>query len=354
MSIENPVYLAASTMVTPVGGNTIMTAAAINVGASQIAETAILNKRLKPIKMALVPETVLPPLNPEILAHPLPARQLRLLQLAAVGLSQLAGQMPVGQSLPLFLSLPEQLPSLSKPLIGNFIKQLIIQTDFPLDSSQSRVAHVGRSGGIYAIDAAHRYLAEEGHDYVLVGGVDTYCDPDLLARLDAEDRLMGQGALDGFFPGEGAAFLLLASERVKSQLPSPLIALAKPGLADEPGHRYSDEPYRGEGLAAAVTQACSHAPGMVDNIWTSMIYDGFASKELGVAFTRNSKSISPAVKMYHPVDCVGDMGAAISCALIGLTGAAAQRTRKSSHHLVCCSSELSHRGAIRLDVIAEG
>src|SRR5690606_29248864 len=156
------------------------------------------------------------------------ARQLRLLQLAAVGLSQLAGQMPVSQSLPLFLSLPEQLPSLSKPLIGNFIKQLIIQTDFPLDSSQSRVDHVGRSGGIYAIDAAHRYLAEEGHDYVLVGGVDTYCDPDLLARLDAEDRLMGQGALDGFFPGEGAAFLLLASERVKSQLPSPLIALAKP------------------------------------------------------------------------------------------------------------------------------
>src|SRR5690606_35738157 len=187
MSIENPIYLAASSMVTPVGGNTITTAAAINAGVSQIAETAILNKRLKPIKMALVPEGVLPPVNPAILAHPLPARQLRLLQLAAVGLSQLAEQIPTDQRLPLFLSLPEHLPSLSKPLIGNFIEQLIMQSDFPLDPSQSRVAQVGRSGGLHAIDAARRYLAEEGHDYVLVGGVDTYCDPDLLARLDAED-----------------------------------------------------------------------------------------------------------------------------------------------------------------------
>lgn len=354
MSIENPIYLAASSMVTPVGGNTVMTATAINAGVSQIAETAILNKRLKPIKMALVPEGVLPPVNPAILAHPLPARQLRLLQLAAVSLGQLAEQVPTGQRLPLFLSLPEHLSSLSKPLIGNFIKQLIIQSDFPLDPLQSRMAQVGRSGGLHAIEAARRYLAEEGQDYVLVGGVDTYCDPDLLARLDAEDRLMVYGALDGFFPGEGATFLLLASERVKSQLPSPLIALAKPGLAHELGHRYSDEPYRGEGLAAAVTQACDHAPGMVDNIWTSMIYDGFASKELGVAFTRNSKSISTTVNMYHPVDCVGDMGAAVSCALIALIGAAAQRTKKSSRHLVCCSSELSHRAALRVDVLTDG
>lgn len=79
MSIENPIYLAAPSMVTPVGGNTVMTATAINAGVSQIAETAILNKRLKPIKMALVPEGVLPPVNPATIAHPLPVRQLRLL-----------------------------------------------------------------------------------------------------------------------------------------------------------------------------------------------------------------------------------------------------------------------------------
>jgi len=351
MSADNPIYLAASSMITPVGGNTAMTAAAINAGISQIAETAILSKKLKPIKMALVPEAVLPPLTRELLNSSLPSRQLRLLQLAALGLSQLAAQLPKDQRLPLYLSLPEHLPSLSKPVVGNFIEQLLLQTDVAVDVSQSRVAQVGRPGGLHAIEAARRHLAQEGNDYVIIGGVDTYWDTDLLTRLDAEDRLMLQGALDGFFPGEGSTFLLLTSERVKSSLASPLIALAKPGLTQEIGHRYSDEPYRGDGLASAVTEACNNSPGIVDTIWTSMIYDDFASKELGVAFTRNSKSISPTVKMLHPVDCVGDMGAAMGCALVALIGAAAQRNKKSSHHLVCCSSDLSHRSALRVDVL---
>src|SRR5690606_4917121 len=107
MSADNPIYLAASSMITPVGGNTAMTAAAINAGISQIAETAILSKKLKPIEMALVPEGVWRPLTPELLNSSLPSRQLRLLQLPARGLSQLAAQLPKAQRLPLYLSLPE-------------------------------------------------------------------------------------------------------------------------------------------------------------------------------------------------------------------------------------------------------
>lgn len=130
---------------------------------------------------------------------------------------------------------------------------------------------------MHAVEAAHKYLAEGG-DYVLIGGVDTYLDLKLLSRLDAEDRLVLNGAKDGFFPGEGAAFLLLASERVKAELPAPRIHLARPGFAEEKGHRYNGDPYLGEGLAAAVKQACEHAPGQVDAVWTSMIMTVWAIK----------------------------------------------------------------------------
>src|SRR5436190_637255 len=46
---------------------------------------------------------------------------------------------------------------------------------------------------------------------VLVGGLDSYLEPPLLDQLDDQRRLLGAGAPDGFVPGEGAAFVLLAA-----------------------------------------------------------------------------------------------------------------------------------------------
>lgn len=337
-------------MTTPVGGTAAATAAAINAACSAIEETAFLNKKFKPIRIASVPEGALPSLTPKIDSSNYSSRTLRLLQLASVALQQLSEALPPNQPLPLYLSLPEHLPGISDPIEGNFIELLVHQSGIPLDLKQSIAAPVGRTGGLHAVKGAHNYLSQPGNDFILIGGVDSYWDAGLLARLDAEDRLMVEGGVDGFFPGEGAVFLLLASDRVKANLKQPLVGLAMPGLTNEAGHRYSDEPYRGEGLAAAVTQAFSHAPGIVDAVWTSMIYDGYASKELGVALIRNSSSISPHVQMNHPADCVGDMGAAMGCALIGLITMNAKKLSKGRHHLVCCSSELARRGALRVHI----
>lgn len=350
MSASPRIYVFGIGMITPVGLNAAMTAASIRAEYSAIEETSVLNKKLKPIKMASVPEDALPAVNPALLGSKLSSRQLRLLQLASVALLQLENYLPQDQLLPLFLSLPEHIPGLSLPMSGNVIEQLTLQSGIAFNMSESRVAEVGRAGGLYAVAAAHQYLSESGNDYVLIGGMDTYWDTGLLARLDAEDRLMLDGNVDGFFPGEGAAFLLLASERVKADLSLPLISLAKPGLAHESGHRYSEEPYRGDGMATAVTQALGHAPGVVDSLWSSMIYDGYAAKELGVALTRNHANISPHVSMTHPVDCVGDMGAAMGCTLIALVAMEATRSVANRHHLLCCSSDLSHRAALRIDI----
>lgn len=343
------VYVADVGMITSIGGNAHMNAASVNAGFSEVSETPFLNKRLKPIKMGLVPEDALPAVNPALVHNTLPARQLRMLRLASAALSQLREKRPLAEPLPLFLALPEQLPGMTNPICGSFIEQLILQTDIPLDVSASLVAHIGRAGGLHAVEAAHNYFAQGG-DYALIGGVDTYLDLKLLSWLDAEDRLMLEGAKDGFFPGEGAAFLLLASERVKADLPAPRTALARPGFAEEKGHRYSGNPYLGEGLAAAVRYACEHAPGQVDAVWTSMIYDRFGYKELGVTLMRNSKSISPEAEINHPVDCFTDMGAAVACALIGLVAINAGQNPRSCRHLLCCSSELAERAALRLEI----
>jgi 3-oxoacyl-[acyl-carrier-protein] synthase-1 len=81
-----------------------------------------------------------------------------------------------------------------------------------------------------------------------------------------------------------------------------------------------------------------------------MIYDHFGHKELGVAFTRSRDKLAENVEMRHPADCLGDTGAAVGCALIGMIAAAVPWQPDLHHHLVCCASDLAHRAAVRVDI----
>ena len=350
MSDSPRVYVAGVGMITAIGADPVMTFHSVNTDISRVRATAVCNRTLLPIGIALVPDDALPEINTRLARAHLPDRQLRLLRLAAAALTQLAGHLPQKPP-PLYLALPEDLPGMSAPLVGNLIEQLALQSGIKLNCAESLIATIGRAGGVHTVRKAHQYLAQPGHDYVLVGGVDSYWDPYLLAKLDADTRLNVRGNPDGFNPGEGAAFLLLASERVKARLSTPRVALSLPGGAEEPGHRYSDVPYRGDGMALAVQRAFAHADAAeVQCVWTSMIYDSLGHKEVGVALTRSSDKIAADVEMRHPVDCLGDIGAAIGCALIGMIAAAAPWQPRLHHHLVCCASDREHRAAVRVDV----
>ncbi len=345
------IYIAETSMITAIGANTAMSAAAFNAGISAFVETDILNKKLKPIKMAMVPDEVLPGINSKLLTQKLPDRQLRLIKIASTALIQLAAKLPVEQPLPLYLALPEYLPEHSAALKGDFIKQLILQSGVPLNQEESLIAKVGRAGGLHAVEIAQKYLSTPGNDYVIIGGVDSYWDPYLLAKLDAEDRILVEGNGDGFIPGEGACFLLLASDRVKGRLRTPYVELSRPGFSNEKGHRYSEEVYKGDGLAKAAKKALDNgSPPQVDSLWTSMIYDGYCYKELGVTLTRNQSFISDTMKINHPADCFGDLGAAVGCTLLATISALANNAKGMGNHLVLCSSDLQHRAAICVKV----
>ena len=59
--------------------------------------------------------------------------------------------------------------------------------------------------------------------------------------------------LDGFIPGEAAAFLLLTTRATAQKAGlSPLAAVTPGEFGEEPGHLYSETPYRGDGLAQVV------------------------------------------------------------------------------------------------------
>jgi 3-oxoacyl-[acyl-carrier-protein] synthase-1 len=212
----------------------------------------------------------------------------------------------------------------------------------------SRLIATGRAGGLQAVDLAFKYFASTNRDVALIGGVDTYCDDSVLGRLDAEDRVLAPGVTDGFVPGEAAGFLLLVSEWVVGRLPhKPLAMVYEPGIATEPGHRYSKEPYRGDGLADAFRLATENGPGQpIKTIYSSLNGEHFGAKEFGVAQVRNHTSLSEHAKHEHPADGFGDIGAAFGPILIGLAALDLQKGWRQGPALIYAASEQQTRAAI--------
>jgi 3-oxoacyl-[acyl-carrier-protein] synthase-1 len=347
---HDKLYLVDSHLITPVGDTALVTAAAVRAGYSAYADTEYANRDYQPMRMARVPEEALPPLKDELWrTNGLSARQRRLLQLMtpvlANAMASLSGREPPA----LMLAAPETLPGCPAAVPPTFLDYLSLQTGVDLPRGNCRILATGRAGGLQAVELAFRYVEQAENDLVLIGGVDSYQDHYLLEKLDKEDRILARGIKDGFAPGEAAGVLLLATERGADQLGrTPLATLSRPGLASEPGHRYSAEPYRGEGLSEAIRLALGHHNGgsPIHTVYSSMNGESFWVKEHGVAMTRHHGALAANLVHAHPADCFGDLGAASGPAMIGIAAIEGQQGRRNGPALVYCASDQAPRAAV--------
>ena len=301
--------------------------------------------------MALTPEDALPPLHDELEKAPgLTSRQRRMLRLADKAIAEALSVSNSPLFPPLFLAGPEETPECPKPMDDSFLKHLHKQAKETFNIGKSKLFAQGRASGIEAIAQAWSSLASGSEPFVLVGGVDTYLDLYLLGTLDLHNRILADGVMDGFAPGEGAAFLLLASaQTVKKYSLQPIANICQPALANEPGHRYSQAPYKGEGLSQAVTAALATLNGSkAATVFSTMNGENLHAKEWGVASIRNQSSLAEKLRFEHPADCYGDPGAAAGPIMIGLAALGMNEGQVQGPCLVYCSSEHEKRGAVCL------
>ncbi|OLD92129.1 MAG: hypothetical protein AUG84_02150 [Chloroflexi bacterium 13_1_20CM_4_66_7] len=180
---------------------------------------------------------------------------------------------------------------------------------------------------------------------MLAGGIDCYRDLYVLGTLDMEQRVKSAANLDGFVPGEGAAFLLLSRADAGA---GPLAAVTQVAQALENGHLYSEQPYRGDGLAVAIQQLVQlgAAAGPIQEVYSSMNGENHWAKEWGVAFVRNAPAFLQDHGMHHPADCYGDTGAACAVLMVGLAALGIKQGYRRSPALVYGSSDRGQRAAV--------
>ncbi len=343
-------FLCGVGMFTPVGTTAAESAAAVRAGISRYVESDVMNSRFQPMTLCLLPDEVIEPLEASLEGKNFTARLRRLVCLASPALREamanVTSQLTSDVTTPLFLAGPEPYPGQPEPADASLLDHIAVQSGVEFERSRSAYFGSGRAGGIRAIEAAMEHL-QAGGETALVGGVDSYLDLHLLALLDAEGRVLADGVMDSFAPGEGAAFLLLAS-RSACDLHglTPIAELREPALALEPGHRYSEEYYLGTGLAAAVTSSLSGFGETVQSVFVSFNGESFSAKEWSVAAVRNAEFLAEDLQMEHPADCVGDLGAAIGPLLVGLAAIGMYNGFVPAPSLVWCSSDGSPRGAV--------
>ncbi|MDH5546765.1 MAG: hypothetical protein OEZ43_14325 [Gammaproteobacteria bacterium] len=348
-----PVYLKAAGIVTPVGLTTEQTAAAVRAGISAYYESSVYNKRFEPMTMALLPEDVIPPLDDAVAgdAPGLTSRQIRMIRLAHMAFDDLAGKFDKLDGLPLILAGPETLPEMNEACHEDMIKHIGMQTGIGFHEEHSALIPKGRAAGVRALYYAMAYVEAGLSQYAIVGGVDSWLDLYLLGTLDMQDRILANGVMDGFAPGEGAGFLVISSQPETFQESGKQIMLYPPGIAKEPGHRFSDKPYQGDGLAQSVSLALQNAAlPPVKTIIASLNGENFGAKEMGVASTRNSGQLDPDLKLEHPADSFGDTGAAYFPVSIGLAAMGCVKEYMKGPILSYASSEAQYRGATCISV----
>jgi 3-oxoacyl-[acyl-carrier-protein] synthase-1 len=206
----------------------------------------------------------------------------------------------------------------------------------------------GPLGAIEALLWADEVLGAFAARQCVVVGVDTLMTPETLTALHAAGKLLTATNSDGFIPGEAAAALVVA------RTTDAPVALECRGIGwglerALPG---SGKPLRGDGLALAYRAALKAAScgfEAVDYRLTDVAGDQFAFKEAALGLLRTMRVRKKAFELWHPADCVGNVGAAAPLVVLGVALAAARKSYAPGPGVLChFSDDTGRRAAVVL------
>lgn len=258
-----------------------------------------------------------------------------------------------GPALAAFIGLPREWSATSEELTSTLVDQLAGETPGTTIESLD-VFCCGHSAGLLALKAAVQELLSGRAEWCLVGGVDSYLDPEVLEALDESGQLHSPSNAWGFIPGEGAGFCLLTSVLSADRYGSPPLGrILSASSAHESNLIRTDSVCVGAGLSNAVREAVAALPDgtQVDAVICDMNGDAYRADEYGFTVARTGQRFRDATDVLTPADCWGDVGAASGILYLGLAIAAGSKGyAKGRQTLVWTSSDTGERTAAIVEI----
>lgn len=264
----------------------------------------------------------------------------RMLGLAGPALSEATEGLTLETSAPLVLALPEAGRPDDAPRFGErFLEALALRSGIAVDHASSRIVRSGHAGVAYALEAAAALLTD-GAEAVIVGGVDSYYHPGVLASLDDAYRLHALGVEDGFTPSEGAAFFVLERGAKRSLGRVKRVATAKE-------HGPNDET---PNIGAAMTDLVGRLTGGGEPFaWVMTDNNGERHRAREWAMVSVRGGIANDAEHHRLVAELGDVGAASGALFLAVACRHwAVGCAPSPRLLVALHSEAGERGAFEV------
>jgi 3-oxoacyl-[acyl-carrier-protein] synthase-1 len=213
----------------------------------------------------------------------------------------------------------------------------------------SAIFSEGRVGGVKAVERAGKILYQGSARFVIVAGVDSLLVGPTLTTIHEADRLKTGANSNGLIPGEAGAAVLLGRP---SESPDHLLACVGVGFGVEKATINSEEPLRADGLREAVSSAIKDAAikwEQVDFRITGVNGEQYWFKESSLALVRTMRVLKARFELWHPAECIGEIGAAIVPCVLGVALAAIGKRYAPGSGILChFSDDGEARGALIL------
>lgn len=276
----------------------------------------------------------------------------RLAALAAPAVEQalepLAAVSPPPDALPLILGLPCPRPGLADDVAAGTAAALARQQE---QISEVQPMASGHAAGVAALARGLSLLHDQTHELCVVGGVDSWIEPETLAWLAAEQQVFCGANPHGFFPGEGAGCLLLAPADTACRLELPCLGRI---LAAATADTAADAAVNtGVALTTAWRRALEALPDeqlRIHQLVGDLNGQPDRAQEFAYALIRNRERFTGEAQVLAPADRWGDVGAASAPLALALASRAGTRGHAPGHlALIWASSCDGLRGAAIID-----
>jgi 3-oxoacyl-[acyl-carrier-protein] synthase-1 len=169
------------------------------------------------------------------------------------------------------------------------------------------------AGGLAMIEA-RRLLYDERARYCIIAGVDSMLMASTLAAYQDSNRLLTSKNSNGFIPGEAGCAVLVGRPSEPSRTKQKELLCLGIGTGHEEATLESEKPLRANGLVQAFRAAFAEAGQTIADVdyrITDANGEQYWFKEAALAVTRTLRERKELFEIWHPVDCIGEIGAAI-------------------------------------------
>jgi 3-oxoacyl-[acyl-carrier-protein] synthase-1 len=219
-------------------------------------------------------------------------------------------------SIPILLGVaPPNRPHRLSRLSEEILDELEWRLDLP-HHPQSAVIALGNVSGVFGLSYAREILERGSARFCVIAGVDSFLQQEVVEAYMDQNRIMTKSNSNGFFPGEAGSALLVGPTGSGRDGELQILGV---GFGHEAATIDSDSPLRGGGLIEACRNALAEAGVPMHEIAyrnTDLNGEHYKFKEAMLAQGRLLRQRVEHQDIWHPAECIGDVGAAhVPCVL---------------------------------------